>query len=131
MSDDISLENHNQAIQDLQTKLDEAQDKHDKQLAKLAKIRTQKSTNESLRQSLRHWHQNFPPLCDNPFSPGFNPVQNSPYGSEMSSSASTTVPLNGGMAASTSLASITALQSVLDDAGNKNRKRSIGTRGRP
>ena len=34
----------------------------------------------------------------------------------MSSSASTTVPVNGGMAASTSLASTTALQSVLDDA---------------
>ena len=34
---DVSLKNHNQAIQDLQTKLDEVHDKHDKQLAQIAK----------------------------------------------------------------------------------------------
>ena len=37
MSDDIPFEAHNHAYKELQTKLDEAQDMHDKHIAQLAK----------------------------------------------------------------------------------------------
>ena len=118
MSNDISLEDHNQAIQDLQTKLDEAQHNHDRQMAQLAKkqdTEINKRVAEAVAAALA---QKFPsPLRQQKlFRPALTPSKASPMAASMSSSASTTVPLNGGMAASTSLASTTALQSVLDDA---------------
>ena len=44
MSDDIPFEDHNHAIQELQTKLDEAQDMHDRHNAQLAKQHDAKIT---------------------------------------------------------------------------------------
>ena len=118
MSEDISLEDHNKAIQDLQTKLDEAQNTHTKQMAQLAKKQESEINKRVAEAVAAAMAQNFPsPLRQQKlFRPALTPSRTSPLAARTASSASTTVPNNGGMAASTSLAPSTVLQSALDDA---------------
>ena len=115
MSDDVSLEDRNHAIQNIQTKMNEAQEKHDRQIAKLAEkqdAEITKRVTEAVAAALA-LKTTSPLRQQKLFRPVSTPLNASSMAASTSPSASTTVPL---MAASISSASATAPQSALDEA---------------
>ena len=115
MSDDVSLEDRNHAIQNIQTKMNEAQEKHDRQIAKLAEkqdAEITKRVTEAVAAALA-LKTTSPLRQQKLFRPVSTPLNASSMAASTSPSASTTVPL---IAASTSSASATAPQSALDEA---------------
>ena len=117
MSDDNSFEDHNHAIQELQTKLDEAQDMHDRHIAQLAKHHDAEITRrvaEAIATASALKTIPSPLRPQKKIRPVSFPLKSSSsMAAGTSSSASTTVPL---MAASTSSVCATTSQSVLDEA---------------
>jgi hypothetical protein len=117
MSADVPFEDHNQAIQELQAKLDAAQDVHDRHIAQLAKQYDAEITRRVAEAIATASTLKVIPSPLRPqkiFRPVSTPLQSfSSMAAGTSSSASTTVPL---LAARTSSVRATTPQSALDEA---------------
>ena len=119
MSADIPFEDHNHAIQELQTKLVEAHDVHDRHIAQLAKQHDAEITTRRVSEAIATTSalKVIPsPLRPQKIRPVSTPLQSSSSmaaGTSSSSASTTPVPL---MAARTSFVCATTPQSALDEA---------------